>query len=180
MSGQSVNGLDESLWDKVRETYFVLAGELRPKLDALVNADGVPATLCHYTDFAGLNGILDRSALWATYGQVLNDPTEQRYGQVVVDAYAAQRLPPALHRWMAEARQASRSFVTCFCERSDVLSMWKSYASSGGGYCLEFDGHALFDCSFPPHTDQLQLKIAYGPEVPKSLSGLAGPYMQFR
>src|SRR3989442_15987404 len=47
---------------------------------ALDAANAVRDPLYHYTDMAGLIGILDSQKLWFTHIQHLNDPTELVYG----------------------------------------------------------------------------------------------------
>ena len=46
----------------------------------IVKPDDAVPDLFHYTNSAGLPGILRSRSLWATHFQSLNDPTEMRYG----------------------------------------------------------------------------------------------------
>ncbi len=43
-----------------------------------------PEVLYHYTDVAGLLGIVNRAALWATHARFLNDATEIVHGVATV------------------------------------------------------------------------------------------------
>src|ERR1700730_3453525 len=57
-----------------------------------IKNEPMPFSLCHYTDFGGLNGILKSKSLWATYSRTLNDGTEQLHGQRVVNAFIKAHL----------------------------------------------------------------------------------------
>ena len=135
-----------------------------PLLQAQFASDGIPQTLCHYTDFAGLQGILQTGSLWATDSRTLNDSSEQSYGEKVVRDYLTRfrstdspsPIETAMSTWLRP------SFVTSFCTDSQVLSMWITYAARGGGYCLEFDADSLLGCSFPPFAQRLPIRITYG------------------
>jgi hypothetical protein len=130
---------------------------LNPLLNQQFFADGFPDRLCHYTDFRGLQGILETQALWATYTQTLNDGSEQAYGLKVVNDYIA-RFPNSGSMKTFRASmdlRPQRNFACCFCETGEQLSMWIAYSQRGAGYCLEFDGaNGLLKCSFPPFADR--------------------------
>lgn len=116
-----------------------------------------PKVLWHYTNTAGLKGILESSRLWATDTRFLNDAAELRYGlDLVVDAL--RRLDPtgldlvaqrfitglaedggSMRTWVEENVSI---FVACFCSQGDLLSQWRAYAGRGsgeGGYALGFE-----------------------------------------
>lgn len=116
----------------------------------------VPETVWHYTDSAGLLGILSSNTLWATDARFLNDAAEVRYGidlvartlqdldlrtrQNATTAFIFALLDPdqgPLRGWLTEAL---RPFVTCFCSAGDLLSQWRAYASHDefGGYAIGF------------------------------------------
>jgi hypothetical protein len=117
------------------------------KWNAVLKHGRVPRLLWHYTTFEGLNGILQDNALRATFNQALNDGLEWKFGREVVknfpvDEKVSKRLEPPPSFVVPPPKSV---FVTCFCERPDLLSMWRSYASIGGGYCLGFVGPKLDD-----------------------------------
>ena len=60
---------------------------INPLLTQQFLADGFAEKLCHYTDFRGLQGILETGSLWVTYTLTMNDGSEQEYGLKVVKDY---------------------------------------------------------------------------------------------
>ena len=128
-----------------------------------------PEKLYHYTDFKGLQGMLESGRLWATYCRTLNDGSEQEFGYSVVR--------DVLSGYAYDKKSLDGpAFVACFCERPDVLSMWQSYASLGGGYCLEMDGETLgqfrptiLSSPVPPNELVLLLRIVYGSDLPDEM-----------
>ena len=153
--------LDPQLKATADEVNNVLMRDILPFFGTLIQSEGLPASLCHYTDFAGLHGILKTRCLWATYAKSLNDTSEQEYGQAVVNAYLRIKVSEKVRQDVGTSViNLRRNFVTCFCEDSRVLSMWTNYARLGGGFCLEFNGPHLLGsgCSFPPHPASLRFK----------------------
>jgi hypothetical protein len=115
-----------------------------------------PRTLWHYTNAAGLQGILESNRLWATDALYLNDAAEVRYGtDLVIETlgnldlghtkedtrqFLFGLLDPThgpLRGWLT---RELRPFVTCFCSTADLLSQWRAYAGAGefGGYAVGF------------------------------------------
>jgi len=110
--------------------------ELRPKI------------LYHYTNLTGLQGIVESGNLWFTDVAFLNDASEMQFGIDLIEAYFTE-LRPILNELEKELlRRASPSesptdpsmgfFVSCFCRSRDLLSQWRAYGASGGGYALGF------------------------------------------
>lgn len=104
--------------------------------------------LFHYTDAAGLLGILSNDVLWASHIQYMNDSQEVEYGKEVIKeaieiakkAHPSERLQPFfddINITMAfdDLREV---FVTCFCEEGNLLSQWRAYAQHGAGFSLGF------------------------------------------
>ena len=106
--------------------------------------------LFHYTDAAGLNGIIKTQTLWATHYKHLKDAEE-------VDHYFKDRLPDVLGNNAGEAIANWRTklfvdddplaepYITSFCTTSNekvkkhgLLSQWRGY-SQGGGYAIVFE-----------------------------------------
>jgi hypothetical protein len=167
---------DSELSDDLKKAtdiaYATLMRLIDPALQKQFAEDGFPDTMCHYTDFWGLKGILETGALWATYAQTLNDDSEIDYGVNVVKEYV-KRFPDTniASRLLATIDGMNeRTFACCFCERSSLLSMWIGYAKRGGGYCLEFKGNdGLLASSFPPFPNRLPFKMSYGAVLPKAV-----------
>jgi hypothetical protein len=142
-----------------------LQKHLRKKLVARA-ATQIPPTLYHYTDAAGLMGIVTSGTAWATHSAYLNDASEFKYAvgmmkDVVTKATAdadpdswkgrfreviAQDNNSSLYSkdWAQDADE--QQFVACFSEGGDGLSQWRGYGKSIGGYSLGFqfrDLHAI-------------------------------------
>lgn len=68
----------------------------------MTSPDAIPDGLYHYTDSAGLHGIINQNVLWATHAAYLNDSQEFRYGmQLILDELNQMHdpqppLPPSL------------------------------------------------------------------------------------
>jgi hypothetical protein len=127
--------------------------------------------LYHYTDFAGLQGILESHNLRATYNRVLNDASEQAHAERVLHEELTRLLISSPERQTISSDERKR-FVTCFCESAKLLSMWRAYAGSGGGYCLGFDYSHLRHMWWPePKVGQsipLLARVHYG-NTPESI-----------
>ncbi len=113
----------------------------------------LPSTLYHYTTASGLLGILSSESLWATNARYLNDTSELLYGRELVSRVISTEvsaLPEGhLKNWLCEfvdlvhqAFETTETYITCFCERSDLLSQWRAYGS-GRGFCLGFSAPRL-------------------------------------
>jgi hypothetical protein len=179
MANEPLAPLDEPLKARADAACRDLISLVDPKKRALRTSEGLPARMCHYTDFTGLKGILETNSIWATYGKTLNDSSEHKYGQGISIEYARKKVPPEAHRFIEMAVNAApRNFVSCFCQSSQVLGMWRAYSAFGGGYCLEFDGSSLLGCAFPPH-DPMALQMVYGDEMPQALQEVLDTVHEF-
>src|SRR5438105_13262936 len=109
----------------------------------------LPPALFHYTDRAGLQGILTSGRLWATNARHLNDTSELEYACDLVDSVLQNRLKCASSRVVAtflddayytySAYEALYAvFVTSFCSAGNELSQWRAYAGDGEGYSIGF------------------------------------------
>lgn len=174
MSATDTPSLNDDQKQAVLEAHQNLATRVNPCLHKMFESDGFPHKLYHYTDFAGLRGILQTHSLWATYTRTLNDGSERQYGEKAIIDYLRAHFQEGLAKYQfheAVKTNSSRSFAACFSESGELLSMWRSYAGRGGGYCLEFDGLKMLACSFPPFPKRLPFKIAYG-ELPEAVQSL--------
>lgn len=108
-----------------------------------------PNLLFHYTSASGMRDILDSSRLWATNYRFLNDSSEVGYGVRLFENLVKERLARAendvLAEFLSRTLQTANGFdgmfdcyIGCFCERDDLLTQWRTYAGSGGGYALGF------------------------------------------
>jgi hypothetical protein len=133
---------------------FILNAILLPESRAIYEKDvlvrPVP-DLFHYTNEAGLIGILRTRALWASDARRLNDKMEITYAEKLIRETLDSEIPnvpPEFRRWLGAFKfvvdavaSRQRMFVASFCERGDHLGQWRGYA--GAGYCLRFRGSAL-------------------------------------
>lgn len=108
-----------------------------------------PDLLFHYTSASGMRGILDTSRLWATNYRFLNDASEVGYGVRLFEELVQERLArienDVLAEFLSRTLQTANGFdgmfdcyIACFCKRDDLLTQWRTYAGSGGGYALGF------------------------------------------
>jgi hypothetical protein len=117
--------------------------------------DVPPDTLYHYTDPGGLLGILNSKALWFSRSGFLNDTTEATHGLLLIKAILKEKLELKNTIFSESLLQTTESrigtfltsnyapFITCFCERGDLLSQWRGYGSLGGGFAIGFRPNEL-------------------------------------
>jgi len=124
-----------------------------------------PESLFHYTDTAGLLGILlEGPKLWASDVRFMNDAQELIYAQDAVVEGIRTMSSPTLREdhWAHElGKRAVQTFekykglvlddvaaanlgvyVVCFCESGDLLSQWRGYGKNEG-YVIEFRADSL-------------------------------------
>ncbi len=172
-------------------------------LDSL-NTQGAPGTIYHYTNDAGLKGILETGKLWLTDIFDLNDPSELRHGfcqaieiwnrEAFYGCAEADEIGAVLGDFNSEKLRESAHYFTCsFSSDGDELGQWRSYADNGRGYSLGFDRQALeaafiqsaspFAGTFPVQYNSKLLTDLQGRIVERALpltslptgKGLAGP-----
>lgn len=102
------------------------------------------ANYYHYTSGKGLFGILSSSTLQCTHIDYLNDPTENKYLDSVLEDFYSQypeykKLYDKLHNQSIEDIVFPFTYyVASFSKKSDSLHMWNYYAN-GNGYNIEMD-----------------------------------------
>jgi hypothetical protein len=145
-----------------------------------------PSVIYHYTDGAGLRGILESGKLWFTDIFNLNDPTALRYGfQPAIELLQARARegPPEMEQFAkntiamlrGEIEQIAHFFVCCFSKSPDDLGQWRAYADNGRGFAIGFGAPMLerMFCrlgddpvpghmTFPVTYDDDQLREMYG------------------
>ena len=113
-----------------------------------------PRLLYHYTDAAGLLGMLKSRRLRATNSRFMNDPTENEYAAELVTALTwdlQQDYPSTLFLEISKAIldllktyvDYGEQYLACFCENGDLVSQWRGYGATGGGYALGFTAKYL-------------------------------------
>ncbi len=116
-----------------------------------------PPSIHHYTDAAGLTGILKAGTIWLTDIFTLNDPSELSHGFTqavnILNAKAANGPPESkiftkqFEAFLTQGGiQAAAHYFTCsFSANGDDLGQWRAYADNGRGYALGFDTKKLED-----------------------------------
>lgn len=109
-------------------------------------ASSPPETLWHYTTAGGLRSILTSRALYATDVYFLNDASELDFGLGLIGTAllerAVQTHDPSRGECLRRVvdMELTRKiyigrwshYVSCFCDRGDLLSQWRGYGPSGG------------------------------------------------
>ncbi len=119
-----------------------------------VDAAPPPKTIYHYTDGAGLRGIIEAGKFWFTDIFNLNDPSELRYGlQPAMEAMQREVAKGVsevgtfsrtfMEMLRGEIERVAHYFVCCFSTAGDDLGQWRAYADNGRGYAIGFDGKVL-------------------------------------
>lgn len=109
------------------------------------------ATLWHYTDAAGLHGIVRSNSLRLGDARFLNDRTEREYGIGVVMRVIAEEMQNdgdyhhllAITAHYLKQRDTYTIHVCSFSELPNSISQWQRYGADGYGYCLGFASTAL-------------------------------------
>lgn len=114
-----------------------------------------PDIVYHYTDAAGLNGILRSQKLWATEFRFMNDESEIQLGMRRAIAEIDRQLDGSKDELKkaflltlkdhCETDSAYTSYVVSLTSRKDDLSQWRGYASDGYGFSIGFDCAAIKD-----------------------------------
>ena len=122
-----------------------------------IEATAPPPMIYHYTNDAGLQGIIQSGKLWFSDIFGLNDPSELRHGLKVAIDVLKSRITDArpeiatfasqLERFDIDAgiEAAGHFFICCFSGDGDDLGQWRAYADDGRGYALGFETAALED-----------------------------------
>ena len=139
--------------DKFRgEAEEILASFLRS-----VDSTPPPAIIYHYTDDAGLKGILETGKVRLSNIFSLNDPSELSHGfSIFVETLKTSAAPGppeaklfanSMDRFRGRIRDTAQYFSCSFSASGDDLGQWRAYADNGRGYALGFDA-ALLESSF--------------------------------
>jgi hypothetical protein len=110
-------------------------------------------TLYHYTDQNGFMGIFLSQELWASKIQYLNDEKEYNLALNLAESYLKKLIEKTKDRALKD-RLAYYLDITpyikdtnvCVCsltENGDLLSQWRGYSRTLGGYSIGFNTFAL-------------------------------------
>lgn len=111
-----------------------------------------PDSLQHYTDAAGLKGIVESGRIRATHIAYMNDASEylhavQLFSERIREAKKTRtdKDQLALLEIMDEPvantkpENVAPYFVSCFSEKENSLNQWRAYGRGEGGYSIGFD-----------------------------------------
>ncbi|MBM4054002.1 MAG: DUF2971 domain-containing protein [Planctomycetes bacterium] len=110
--------------------------------------EDIPLTLFHYTTQNGFLGIIDTKSLRMSDNKYLNDTTEYTYAVQLVKDELKKRKYNKLRNFLdinrfdksfERIKEEHPIFVCSFSEKEDLLSQWRGYSPSGGGFSIGFD-----------------------------------------
>lgn len=119
-----------------------------------------PKILYHYTSPGGLFGIVTNKSLWATNLHYFNDSSEFSYAINLTNNILtndAEWIDKHEFIEMIKRHLSSicklQKFVVSLSENGDLLSQWRGYCPTTGGYSIGFDANKLSkivskDCAF--------------------------------
>jgi len=142
-----------SLWaehDLLGKNFVKLSDQLLE--DWYQHQQPIPRMLYHYTNSAGLLGILNSGTIWASDLAYLNDASEMQYAVTMVsdiyDEVIEEKDNDIVTELLRRATlneaplDASSGFYsTCFCTDDDLLSQWRAYGEGFDGYSIAFDAY---------------------------------------
>lgn len=122
-----------------------------------------PETLYHYTCQRGLLGIIENRELWATQIQFLSDAQEFIYAHRLMQEELEKRRAATdedvIRGLEGDLKEESEQIeylnvcVASFSEQPDLLSQWRGYCPSNGGYAVGFAASTLIpDKRYPNFT----------------------------
>ncbi len=105
--------------------------------------------LYHYTNQAGLLGIIGKNEIWASHTQYLNDQKEYSHaisllrGVIEISkSKCSSVLEKNILEEIIESIEGNESTNVCVCSFSaekDSLSQWRAYANSTAGFAIGFN-----------------------------------------
>ena len=136
---------------------------------------GQGQSLFHYTDLAGLQGIVQGHDLWLTHSRYSNDDEEMLHGQRTVQRVLEERRAAAagdpdriayLERLAALIKAPSPEgvYICCFCQTDNVLSQRRGYGANGTGVSIQLDPNMFSYVTGPdsPHGGLMRVwKVFY-------------------
>lgn len=139
----------EELLSTIGQKWIDDAFETKPSI--------IPELVYHYTDAAGLKGMLENGKIWATDHRFLNDKNELvHFRSAANDTLKGVMEKASSERTKALCRSALRygemawtydNFIFSLSQEADDLSQWRGYAREGRGFTLGFDAAELIKIS---------------------------------
>lgn len=97
----------------------------------------------HYTNFAGLRGIVESQRMQFTDFRFLNDPTELEFTKkIIMDELVKYNFSSEQCNLVtclfAELASMYKVYISCFSIEHEKLSLWRYYANNGTGFAIGF------------------------------------------
>lgn len=140
--------------DQRGERHFTLQQrKLVCSIAGLEDTNDVPTKLYHFSDAAGVAGILSQKVLWLSWAQGLNDASEVQYALELAlqelqahtgigcSSEFAQRVRAYLEQ--DAVTRCAEPFVASFCAGDTSALHWLTYGRAGNGYAIGFNTGAL-------------------------------------
>lgn len=138
----------------------------------------IPLCLYHYTTADGLMSILSQNLLRASNAYFLNDSSEVHHAlEVISKALAGMNGIADLGdpvKFVSKLQESVDLYITCFCEKGNLLSQWRGYGDQGGGFSIGFDLRSV------PNTSLLLRKVVYSnTEKQQRIEAIIGRYQEW-
>lgn len=160
-----------------RMSPFPLQPDLANSPDLLSPKNWPKGTLWHYTNAAGLAGIIQENVLWASSTAFMNDHHELRTGahlfKDLLERHKVTLDPTVRENVQAMARSALapdryKTFVACACTDPNNLTMWRNYTGPEVGFAVGLDStKSLFIRRQKAMTEQMVDKMGFLDEESK-------------
>ncbi|MBP6012900.1 MAG: hypothetical protein KBA31_11790 [Alphaproteobacteria bacterium] len=146
--------IPQDLIETIQQHHDLAEGELIAEVERMIGKITTPK-VCHYTDEAGLRGILESGRIWQTDIFSQTDISELRHGlgfaNNAVAAAAEQAdaknevkmFAKGFAHFQTKLPQSANYFIACFGSVPNDLGNWIEFAGDGKGYGLVFDRAAL-------------------------------------
>ncbi|MCO4252185.1 DUF2971 domain-containing protein [Pseudarthrobacter raffinosi] len=126
---------------------FPIQPDLANSPDLLSPKNWPKSTVWHYTNAAGLAGVIQENVLWASSTAFMNDHHELRTGaDLFRDLFERHKVtldPKILENVQAMAGIALvdryKTFVACACTDPNNLTMWRNYTGPEVGFAVGID-----------------------------------------
>src|SRR5581483_12485367 len=142
-----------SLLSLIERAVALLGSEIDAYLEKMLERSERPQVLFHFTDCAGLMGILQSQTLWASLATALNDASETTLASELLAFGGPMAITRSRHlpydflervsngelRLKDDDRSTDyRTYVSSLCAK-DVGVHWMQYGHGGTGVAIEFD-----------------------------------------
>lgn len=120
--------------------------------------DAAPPTLFHYTNAAGLLGIIESGKMRATHIGFMNDASEYLHAVALLLQEVERKIPAETDPLKKAALNDMRVglqphanptypplFICCFSEAENSLNQWRAYSRGEGGFSIGFETNDLRD-----------------------------------